>query len=116
VCVRGDGYIILGLNVVFQELFSAICCTRALANWRSNLLRRTPAQKDFRFTRAKRTGEAIGAKKMLTAVRDKSILKLSRITVKLRNTVSNLSSSSIDLLGFCFSKTQCATILPQNSD
>jgi hypothetical protein len=28
---------------------------------RRNLLCRTPAQKDFRFTRAKRTGEAIGA-------------------------------------------------------
>jgi hypothetical protein len=30
----------------------------------SNLLRRTPAQKDFRFTQAKRTGAAIGAKKL----------------------------------------------------
>jgi hypothetical protein len=29
---------------------------------RSNLLCRTPAQKDFRCTRAKRTVEAIGAK------------------------------------------------------
>ena len=36
--------------------------TRAQANWRSNLLCRTPAQKDFHCTRAKRTGEAIGAR------------------------------------------------------
>jgi hypothetical protein len=40
--IRGVGYIILGLNVVFLELFPAI---------RSNLLRRTPAQKDFRCYR-----------------------------------------------------------------
>ena len=40
-------------DIIFLELFPAIRC---------NLLRRTPAQKDFHCTRAKRTGEAIGAR------------------------------------------------------
>jgi len=52
---------------------------------RSNLLRRTPAQKDFRCTRAKRTGEAIGAKKLnrqfgisqfLTSMEQQTIVKV----------------------------------------
>ena len=50
--------------IIFLELFPAI---------RSNLLCRTTAQKDFHCTRAKRTGEAIGARAV--AVIYLSILK-----------------------------------------
>lgn len=35
----------------FLGTFPAMCCTRALANWRSNLLCQTPAQKDFHSCR-----------------------------------------------------------------
>jgi len=59
---------LFGFDIVFLELFPAI---------RSNLLRRTPAQKDFHCTRAKRTGEAIGARASAALASEIRRVKLS---------------------------------------